>query len=195
MKKSDFVYFKIFDYLDSELNNQIITEVPFFDDLTSTVITSDGLTINEVPETKGHIRNNQISESTLDNMLPNGIKTLKNKTKEFVRDKGLVLPVLRGINNYKNPDSIKWHKDFVNFDMLIDSKKRIVTFYVAALNPIDATFMVSPNESGPGIWDLGFKLNLMNNLFIGHNQNLGHEYQIITPNPINILSLLWYDLS
>jgi hypothetical protein len=197
MKRSDFVYFNIDQYLNLSINKLIIDELPVFDNKDSIIILSDGSVTaqNLDPDSKpqGHIRNNQLEENTLNTILPTGFLELKNKTKQLVIEKGFSKPVLRGISNFKNPDSIKWHKDYISPEMQIDPKKRIVIFYIAADNLIDATFMVSPGADGPGIWNLGFKLNLANNLLIGHNQNMGHEYQINTPHDINILSLLWYD--
>lgn len=193
MKKSDFNYFNIPNYLDLSLHDLILKEIPFLDNTDSVIINQDGS--KSVDIGKGHIRNNRINEDVLDELLPPGIRQLKDITKNLMLSKGMVLPIARGFLNHNNPNSMSWHKDYVQPEMQIDPKKRIVTFYIAAPKMPNAKFMVSANADGPGIWNIGFKLDLVPNTIIGHNQNLGHEYVQVENKEINIFSILWYDMS
>jgi len=197
MKSSDLNYFYEKDFVSIDLHNQILDELPVLASQNSIVIDKDGniaLELNESGKSStGHIRNTCIKDEPLDSILTPGIREYKNIVKQYLKNRGMVLPVLRGIQNYHNYHSMTWHKDFVSPEMEIDPKKRIVTFYIASYEVPDDTLMVSPTSSAFETWKIGFKLHLVPNLFIGHNQNLGHEYNRIGNKDINIFSLLWYD--
>jgi len=192
MKRSDYKYLHISNYLDLSLHDLIFQELTTLSS-ESIIINQDG-SITKTTENNGHIRNNRIEDDIIDQLLTPGIKQHKDITKKLMKEQGMLLPVVRGVLNYHNPKSMKWHKDFVPPEMDTDPKKRVVTFYVASKQNIDAMFMVSPNSDGPGIWNLGFKINLEPNMLIAHNQNLGHEYIDLGTKNINILSMLWYDM-
>lgn len=194
MRKSDFSYFHVPNYLDIELHDLILKEISILDNTDSVTINQDG-TISYIDPGKGHIRNNRINDDVLDQILTPGIRQLKDITKNLLLSKGMMLPVARGFLNFPNPNSMAWHKDYVEPDMQIDPKKRIVVFYVVAPEMSSAKFMVSPDAEGPGIWNLGFKLDLTPNTLIGHNQNLGHEYIRVDDKEIHIFSILWYDMA
>lgn len=192
MKRSDYKYFYIQNYLNISLHDLILEELNALKD-TSFIVNENG-TISETDQGDGHIRNNRIEDDVINEILTPGIKQYKDLIKHLMKEKGMVLPTIRGILNYHNPESIKWHQDFVSNEMYIDPQKRFVTFYVVSNQKLNSTFMVGPNLDGPGLWNLGFKINLEPNLLIAHNQNLGHEYMNMGTKDIHILSMLWYDM-
>jgi hypothetical protein len=194
VKRSDFQFFYQRDYLEKNLHDKILEELPVLDNSKSLEINEEG-NIIELDIPSGHIKNKfYTSDEPLDSILTPGIKTYKNICKQEMIHRGMKNPVLRGVLNYSNPVSMAWHKDYVEPSMQIEPTKRWITFYVACPKKPNSTFMVGPNSDGPGIWNLGFTLDLEPNMFIAHNQNLGHEYIMLEKAEINIFSLLWYDI-
>jgi hypothetical protein len=195
MKRSDFQFFYKHQYLDEQLHDKIVQELDILRNSKSIEINTDGSMI-ELDGSYGHIRNwFDLNDHPLDSILTPAIKTYKNLCKEEMIKSGMKNPILRGVLNFYNPDSIKWHKDYVEPEMQVEPTKRWITFYVACPEKPKSTFMVGPNADGPGIWNLGFTLDLEPNMLIAHNQNLGHEYIMLEKAEINIFSLLWYDIA
>lgn len=194
MKRSDFQFFYQLDFLDKNLHDKILEELAILDSSRSLEINEEG-NIIELDIPPGHIKNRfNMSDEPLDSVLTSGIKTYKNLCKQELLQSGMKNPVLKGVLNYNNPASMSWHKDYVEPEMRVEPTKRWITFFVACPEKPKSTFMVGPNSDGPGIWNLGFKINLEPNMLIAHNQNLGHEYMMLERTEINIFSLLWYDI-
>jgi hypothetical protein len=193
MDKKELKYFFIKDFLkDPEILNNFISEVLLFENSSAVIIEEDG-TVNFHPTNTNHIRNNCLDETVIDGMLSPSIKTLKNIIRPLVIENGLVKPMIKGLTNTTNPDSIRWHKDAITKDMKIHNSKRFVTFFVVSEDQIHSDFMVALNPNSIELWNIGFKIELESNMLIGHNQFLGHEYNKLRDSKINIFSFLWYD--
>jgi hypothetical protein len=193
MNKNELKYFFIKDFLnDSDVHNRVCSDILLFEDSPAAIIEEDGTT-HFHPTKKNHIRNNCLDETVIDKMLSPSIRTIKNIIRPLVIENGLAKPMIRGLQNFNNPDSIRWHKDVVPEDMHIHSSKRFVTFFVVSESQIHSDFMVSLNPTSVELWNIGFKLELETNMLIGHNQHLGHEYNKRQDSRINIFSFLWYD--
>jgi hypothetical protein len=193
MNKNELKYFFIRDFLnDSDVYNRVCSDILLFEDSPAAIIEEDGTT-HFHPTKKNHIRNNCLDETVIDKMLSPSIRTIKNIIRPLVIENGLAKPMIRGLQNFSNPDSIRWHKDVVPEDMYIHSSKRFVTFFVVSESQIHSDFMVSLNPTSVELWNIGFKLELETNMLIGHNQFLGHEYNKLRDSKINIFSFLWYD--
>jgi hypothetical protein len=193
MNKNELKYFFIKDFLnDSDVHNRVCSDILLFEDSPAAIIEEDGTT-HFHPTKKNHIRNNCLDETVIDKMLSPSIRTIKNIIRPLVIENGLAKPMIRGLQNFSNPDSIRWHKDVVPEDMYIHSSKRFVTFFVVSESQIYSDFMVSLNPTSVELWNIGFKLELETNMLIGHNQFLGHEYNKLRDSKINIFSFLWYD--
>ena len=193
MNKKDLKYFFIKDFLnDSDAYSSICSDILLFENSPAAIIEEDGTT-HFHPTKKNHIRNNCLDETAIDKMLSPSIRTVKNNIRPVVIENGLVNPMIRGLQNFRHPESIRWHKDIVPEDMSIHSSKRFVTFFVVSEDQIHSDFMVSLNPTSIELWNIGFKLSLETNMLIGHNQYLGHEYNKLRDSKINIFSFLWYD--
>jgi hypothetical protein len=193
MNKNDLKYFFIKDFLNNpNVLSSFPSEALLFENSPAAIIEEDG-TIHFHPTKKNHIRNNCLDETVIDKMLSPNIKTVKNTIRPLVIENGLVKPMIKGLANYSNPDSIKWHKDGIPEDMKIHNSKRFITFFAVSEDQIHSDFMVALNPTSIELWNIGFKLELETNMLIGHNQHLGHEYNKRQDSKINIFSFLWYD--
>jgi len=190
--KSKYRYFYKTNFLNNDLLTNLYQEILEFEKENEKTIDQSGKIITNL-ETTNHIRNNCLDETFLDSILSPTLIKVKNLIRPYVVEHGLNKPMCKGMVNYYNPDTIKWHKDFISDEMYIDDYKRFVTFLVTSPKPIKSNFLVSSHPESVKLWGLGFHLDLEPNMLIGHNQHMGHEYNKLEDSTISIFSFLWYD--
>jgi len=193
VNSNKYKYFLKENIVPSELHNQLLIDVPNFEKSNAFVINKNGTTTHNLTR-YNHIRNNFQDDSMFDMLVDDSIVELKNLIKPLLLEQGLIKPVIKGVQNYTNPNSMSWHKDFVPEEMAIDPLKRFISFVILSNDELDHEFMVGSSAESYNTWKLGLHTKLKTNLIIGHNQNLGHEYIKKGDGNICIFSLLYYDL-
>jgi hypothetical protein len=192
MVSSKYKYFLKKNFLELSVHDNLYSELLSFESQNEIVIDTLGNITTNAKE-KNHLRNNCLDESFLDSVLSPYIRQVKDCIRPLVAEQGLQKPMLKGLKNYNNPFTIKWHKDYVTEDMRIEDSKRFITFLVVSPGPIKSNFMVSSSADSVKLWNLGFVTDLEPNMLMGHNQYMGHEYNKIQDSNVCIFSLLWYD--
>lgn len=193
MTGSEIKYLYQEDFLEQSHLPLLFKSIDKLNDTKSITVTTTGY-IQHIDSDYGHIKNYFKDETILDSILDKNILLYKNKVKNFLSNKGYNLPLIRGIYNYYNPNSIVWHKDFIPDECTLDPSRRIVTFFIISRQKMFGKFMVAPSLSEFRNKKIGMEVFLKNNSFICHNQCLGHAFTKILGDDINILSMVWYDL-
>ena len=196
MKKSDYQYFCVHDFLDESLHSQMVLPENQCQTL-NVLITEDGNTI--VDTGNDLVRNRYKDNSIVVDLLSPAFKSVLEQLKNQLIKQGLNNPIVYNIAVFTNPVTIPgtsghgWHKDYNPIKHISDTSKLWITFLALSSSEIDTRFIVSPTADGLTLWDIGVDLTLASNVAIGHNMNLGHNYIAASKNNLSLIYIRWYD--
>lgn len=197
MKKSDYRYFYHTDFLDKSLHDTVF--------YSKELIWEDGLLINEQGEFSktegdGVLKNRYKDDDTIifQHLTPN-LRQIAKEVKNSLINQGSVNPILFNLNPIHNPDpdsltqGYGWHKDFNLVEHIQDETKLWIVMLIFAKDKINSRLKVSPTPEGPGLWNIGFDLELTPNFMMAHTINLGHDYTVGDLNNLDLLYMRWYE--
>ena len=198
MKKTDYQYFCIHDFLDESLHSQMVLPKNQCQS-ADVLIAEDGNTI--LGTNDNVIKNRYKDNSIVMDFLPPAFKSVVEQLKNQLIKQGLKNPIVYNIAVLSNLVTVPgtnghgWHKDYNPIKHITDTSKLWITFLALSQSEIDTEFVVSPTTDGPTLWDIGVDLTLTSNVAIGHNMNLGHNYIVNNKNDLSLIYIRWYDAS
>lgn len=196
MKRSDYKYFYIPDFLDTTLHQALLDPVNHCAGIGYT-INEDGSTT--ITEDDPVIRNRYSDDSLLIPRLPEPLARFIHLAKGKMIEHGAIAPTVFNINAIIKPDpdirttAGQWHKDYNLITHITDPNKLWFTMLSLSSSEVNSEFMVSPTASWPDIWNIGVRTTVESNKLFGHTMNLGHQYFKKDKNDLTLLYIRWYD--
>lgn len=198
MKKSDYKYFYHYDYLDSDLHDQVLTSGSLNWD-KGILVDRDG----SVSPTDDLILKNRClnDDSIFMQHLSQPMFSTVDIVKRSLIDFGAKNPIAFNIGTLTNPSPTPgskahgWHKDFNIVEHINDETKLWIVMLIFTNESVNSKLTVSPTPEGPKLWNIGFDAELKSNFMMAHSINLGHHYIPGSKNQLKLVYMRFYDPS